>query len=53
MLFSMGPNDEMALFTAQVTGSIIVTDSESRWNELQAAQHRRSGVVFLPMEWYL
>lgn len=46
--FRMGPNYEMALFTAQVTGSVIVTDSESRWIELQAAQHREMGVVLYP-----
>jgi hypothetical protein len=48
MQFSMVPNYEMALFTAQVTGSVIVTDSESRWIELQAAQHRQTGVVSYP-----
>ncbi len=48
MQFSMIPNYEMALFTAQVTGSIIVTDSESRWIELQAAQHREKRLVSYP-----
>jgi hypothetical protein len=48
MQFSMVPNYEMALFVAQVTGSVIVTDSESRWNELQAAQDRQMGVVSYP-----
>lgn len=48
MQFSMGPNYEMALFIAQVTGSIIVTDSETRWIELQAAQHRQMGMVSYP-----
>lgn len=46
--FSMAPNYEMSLFVAQVTGSVIVTDSESRWIELQAAQHRQMGVVSYP-----
>ena len=46
--FSMAPNYEMALFTAQVTGSVIVTDSETRWFELQAAQHRQMGMVSYP-----
>lgn len=46
--FRMSPNYEMSLFTAQVTGSVIVTDSESRWIELQAAQHRQMGLVFYP-----
>jgi uncharacterized protein YchJ len=48
MLFSMVPNYEMALFTAQVTGSVLVTDSETRWIEFQAAQHRQMGVVSYP-----
>ena len=48
MQFSMMPNYEMSLFIAQVTGSVIVTDSESRWIELQAAQHRPVGVVSHP-----
>lgn len=48
MQFSMAPNYEMALFTAQVTGSVIVTDSETRWIEFQAAQHRRMGTVSYP-----
>jgi len=48
MLFSMVPNYEMALFTAQVTGSVIVTDSESRWAELQAAQNRKMDVISYP-----
>ena len=48
MQFSMVPNYEMALFIAQVTGSVIVTDSETRWIELQAAQHRQMGMVSYP-----
>ncbi len=38
------PNFEMALFIAQATGSIILTNSETRWQELQAAQSRESGI---------
>ncbi|KFC63564.1 DUF4238 domain-containing protein [Massilia sp. LC238] len=45
MQFCMAPNYEMSLFVAQVTGSVIVTDSESRWIELQSAQHRQMGLV--------
>lgn len=48
MQFSMMPNYEMALFTAQVTGSVIVTDSESRWIEFQTAQHKQMGMVSYP-----
>ncbi|PUA29398.1 MAG: hypothetical protein B0W54_02070 [Cellvibrio sp. 79] len=46
--YRLRPNYEMALFTAQVTGSVIVTDSESRWIELQSAQHRQMGVALYP-----
>jgi hypothetical protein len=38
----------MALFVAQVTGSVLVTDSGSRWRELIAAQHRNQGVINYP-----
>ena len=48
MQFRMGPNYEMALLIAQVTGSVVVTDSGSRWKELMAAQHRSQGVVTYP-----
>ena len=50
MMSSMGPNYEMALFIAQVTGSIIITSSETRWNQLQRAQHRDLGVATHPWE---
>lgn len=35
--FSMTPNYEMSLFIAQVTGSIYVTSSQTRWGEIQHA----------------
>ncbi|MDK7156138.1 hypothetical protein QP485_28785, partial [Klebsiella pneumoniae] len=38
MMSRNGPNYEMALFIAQATGSVIVTDSISRWNQLYSAQ---------------
>lgn len=46
--FRMGPNYEMALFIAQVTGSVLVTDSNSRWQELMSAQNRYQGIVTFP-----
>lgn len=46
--FRMGPNYEMALFVAQITGSVLVTDSGSRWRELVASQHRNLGVINYP-----
>tara|TARA_B110000090_G_scaffold137615_1_gene151319 strand:- start:66 stop:1214 length:1149 start_codon:yes stop_codon:yes gene_type:complete len=48
MMFQMNPNYEMALFIAQATGSVIVTDSETRWHEFQRAQHRDQGIVSYP-----
>ena len=50
MQSNMVPNYEMTLFAAQVTGSVVVTDSETRWIELQAAQHRQMGLVSYPWE---
>ena len=47
-MISLAPNFEMALFIAQVTGSIILTDSETRWEELARAQFREDGIVSLP-----
>jgi len=46
--FRMGPNYEMALLVAQVTGSVLVTDSGSRWQELLSAQHREQGIASYP-----
>lgn len=46
--FRMGPNYEMALFLAQVTGSALVTDSGCRWRELIPSQHRTQGIVNYP-----
>lgn len=46
--FRMGPNYEMALFVAQVTGSVLVTDSGSRWRELVTSQHRNQGIINYP-----
>jgi hypothetical protein len=46
--FRMGPNYEMSLLIAQATGSVLVTDSGSRWQELIAAQNREQGIVIYP-----
>lgn len=48
MMVSMAPNFEMVLFIAQVTGSVILTDSETRWEEIKAAQNRENGMVSYP-----
>lgn len=50
MQLKHSPNFEMSLFIAQVTGSVIVTDSASRWDQLQAAQHREGGLVSYPWD---
>ena len=46
--YVLTPNYEMSLFIAQVTGSVIVTDSESRWMEFQLSQHRVNGIAHYP-----
>lgn len=48
MQFRMGPNYEMALFIGQVTGSVIVTDSEYKWTELQKAQNKNRSSTIHP-----
>tara|TARA_B100000446_G_C10551526_1_gene340576 strand:- start:443 stop:1555 length:1113 start_codon:yes stop_codon:yes gene_type:complete len=48
IMSSIAPNYEMSLFIAQVTGSVIVTDSETRWTEFEATQHREQGVANHP-----
>jgi len=48
MIMSLVPNFEMSLFIAQATGSIILTDSETRWEELKAAQYKEGGMVSHP-----
>jgi hypothetical protein len=50
LMTQMAPNYEMALFIAQATGAVIVTDSESRWNEFQQAQYREHGLVSYPWQ---
>jgi len=50
MQFRMAPNYEMALFIAQCTGSVILTDSESIWQQLLSAQHCTGGTVDCPWQ---
>ena len=47
-LTSMSTNFEMTLFIAQATGSAIITDSPTRWEEVSMAQVRTNGVVSYP-----
>jgi hypothetical protein len=62
MQFSMSPNYEMALFVAQTTGSLLLTDSPYRWKEIQGArssdapchwQDLTSQISSLPMSMHL
>jgi hypothetical protein len=46
----MSPNFEMALFTAQLTGSAILTDSETRRDEFIHAQTVNAGETVHPMK---
>jgi hypothetical protein len=39
IMTSLAPNFEMSLFVAQVTGSLILTDSPTRWSEFSGAQN--------------
>ncbi|MBJ9083258.1 DUF4238 domain-containing protein [Citrobacter freundii] len=48
MMNRMEPNYEMALLIAQVTGSVLVTDSGSRLRQFMSAQHRNQGVASYP-----
>ena len=45
---SLAPNFEMALFIAQVTGALILTDNVFRWNELKAAQFKINDQINYP-----
>lgn len=47
---SMAPNFEMALFMAQTTGSAILTDSKTRWEELIMTQVNNYGFVTYPFK---
>ena len=39
IMLSMAPNFELAMYIAQVTGSVIVTHSQFRWKELRQARY--------------
>ena len=50
IMCSMAPNFEMLLFMSQLTGSAMLTDSETRWSEITAAQVREKGLVSYPWQ---
>lgn len=48
-LAKLAPNFEMAMYLAQATGSYIVTDSPTRWEELKSAINRRASQLEDPL----
>lgn len=48
MFSCIAPNYEMSLLMAQITGSVLVTDSGSRWKQFMSAQHRDLGLITYP-----
>lgn len=42
---SLSPNYEMSLFLCQIMGAIPVTDSRTRWNEMNMSQYKYQGIV--------
>jgi hypothetical protein len=45
MMVNMTPNFEISLFLSQITGSLLLTDSNYRWSEITSAQNKESGMV--------
>ncbi|MDM5264507.1 DUF4238 domain-containing protein [Sulfurovum sp. XTW-4] len=45
MTLNMSPNFESSMFLSQVTGSIFLTSSDTRWKEVLASQHKESGIT--------
>lgn len=50
MMMNLAPNFEMSLFIAQATGSILLTDSRYRWEEIKKAQHKEERAVSCPWD---
>ncbi|MDR7121677.1 DUF4238 domain-containing protein [Rheinheimera soli] len=48
IISKLGPNYEMSLLIAQATGSVLVTDSSSRWQEFLSSQRIIKGGPFGP-----
>ena len=49
-MLSMAPNFELSFYIAQVTGSLLLTDSPHRWKEIQGAQHSVQRKASYPWE---
>jgi hypothetical protein len=45
LMMTMAPNFEVSLYVAQITGSILLTDSCYRWQEIKNAQYKEAGTV--------
>jgi len=45
-VFQMLPNFEMSLFIAQITGSLLLTDSDYRWNEIINSKLKQSNPIY-------
>lgn len=50
VIMNLAPNFEMSLYIAQMTGSILLTDSPFRWLEINDAQYATEGVISYPYE---
>jgi hypothetical protein len=50
MTLTIAPNFELSFIVAQVTGSILITDSSYRWKEIKNAQYKEGGVSTYPWE---
>lgn len=45
ILFNMNPNFEISLFLCQITGSIFLTDSDTRWEEIEHSLKQKNGKI--------
>ncbi|HHF7374015.1 TPA: DUF4238 domain-containing protein [Legionella bozemanae] len=48
LAYNMVPNFEMSLYISQTTGALIITDSESRWQQIIKSQYRDLGIARYP-----
>lgn len=48
MIMNLAPNFEISFYIAQATGSILLTDSPYRWEEIKGAQHKKNGNLLYP-----
>jgi hypothetical protein len=48
-MFNLSPNFEMSLYVAQATGSLLLTDSETRFSEFKKAQSFENDISLYPL----